>query len=496
MKKSCILIISLLFASHAFAQLHLLNDEFDDASTMSNWQNVNITEGWNATQIEQQDINTTEAGHLFMMPYTTGWYEDRRAPLLYKLVTGDFVFTTQVVMSARGGTGIPSSNYSLAGPMIRTPKTLSNGTTGWTAGQENYIFLSTGYADENHHTCPGACPPPHFEVKNTQNSNSNLRVSEVGSQIITIRMVRIGSVILVLYRTPDNDFIVHQRYNRNDFPAEMQVGFVTYTDWNKVFSYSTNDHNEYTLSPSVNPNINDLSGNPSMPFNPDLEARFDYARFDEVTVPEELENVNLFNEATDEELLDFLGYASNAVLPVSLVEFSAKGQKKQMELSWTTATEMNNKGFEIQKSEDGKSFETIAFQEGKGTTQTPQFYTFSDKDVETNTVYYYRLKQLDLDGTITFSKIEVSILKDENVVINISPQPVQSQATISLIGTRELQAKLIVYNAIGQKVWEQAIEVVARQQDIILETATWQSGMYHVVIESKENRKMIKMIKI
>lgn len=496
MKKLSILFVSLLFATLTFAQLHLLNDEFDDATTISNWQNVNVTEGWNATQLEAQDINTTEAGQLFMMPYTTGWYRDRRAPLLYKMVNGDFVFTTQVAISNRNGTGIPSSNYSLAGPMIRRPKTLTNGAVGWMAGEEDYIFLSAGYADENHHTCPGACPPPHFEVKNTTDSGSNLTVSPLGSQVVTIRMVRIGAVILVLYQTPGNDFVVHRRYLRNDFPAEMQVGLVTYTDWNKVFTYSIEDHNQYTLSPAINPNINDLSSNQNMPFNPDLEARFDFARFDEVTVPEELEGVDLFNEATEEELLSFLGYASAATLPIEWSNFEAISQEKNIRLNWSTASEINNKGFDIQRSEDGKTFKTIAFQVGKGTSQSPQDYTFIDENVQAQTTYYYRLKQIDFDGTHAYSAIKTAFLKQQDFITHLTPQPVQSEMELTILSEIRTEAEVLIYNIMGQQTWQQSIQLEKGQTELIIPTDNWKSGMYQIVIDNVHHRQVLKMMKI
>jgi|GEM_PF-1039112 len=298
------------------AQLHLLNDEFNDASTFTDWQTVNDVEGWNATHLEQIDINTTTSGNLVMMPYTTGWYQDWRSVLFFKEVTGDFVFTTEVTTTNRAGTGIPNSDYSLAGPMIRTPRNFNNGAAGWTAGGENYVFLSIGYAHHSHPSLPVTpTPGPHFEVKSTVNSNSNLRVAPIGShQNVQIRLVRVNGYVICLYREPGQNWVVHQRYSRSDFPDTVQVGLVTYTDWGKVSTYTPIFLNSNTINANLNP---DPSSNPGQPFNPDLIGTFDFARFDDVSIPPALASADLTDivNVPDYMLLDFLGYDSEAYNP-------------------------------------------------------------------------------------------------------------------------------------------------------------------------------------
>ncbi|MCB9291536.1 MAG: hypothetical protein H6559_00150 [Lewinellaceae bacterium] len=308
------ILLTAISYSTAQAQLHLLNDEFGHPCTLSEWQRLNDTEGWDADQLEILDINTESPGRLTMKPYTCVWYNDYRGPLVYKLVEGNFVFTTQVEVAAADGAGLPSSQFSLGGCMIRAPKAITSGGGDWTAGQENYVFLSIGYAKPDHHTCPlneegvGDCGPgPHFEVKETTRSVSTLSISPVSSQTVTIRLARIGNVIIVLRQVPGGPFEVHQRYNRIDFPEEVQVGFVTYTNWEKAGSYTTDFHNRHVLN-------EDLAADPTpgRPFNPDLLAQFEYARFNEVEVPPALAGLNLMDEAavSDAALLSFLGFES------------------------------------------------------------------------------------------------------------------------------------------------------------------------------------------
>ena len=107
-----------------------LSDEFDDAATMSNWLRIHIVESWFADHLESYDINQTQAGRMVMMPYTSTWYQDYRGVMSFKEVTGDFVMTTEVHVSARDGVSIPGvdSQFALGGIMIRTPRNITPAT--------------------------------------------------------------------------------------------------------------------------------------------------------------------------------------------------------------------------------------------------------------------------------------------------------------------------------------------------------------------------------
>ena len=95
-------------------------------------------------------------------------------------------------------------------------------------------------------------------------------------------------------------------------------------------------------------------------------------------------------------------------IPVELASFLAVFQKNEILLQWKTVSESNNFGFEIQKSDDQVNYFKIGFVPGFGTTSTPHIYKFTDK-IFTSGTYYYRLKQIDTDGSINFSEtIEIN----------------------------------------------------------------------------------------
>jgi hypothetical protein len=314
--KNLILAYLIFLSPTLIAQIQIHNDEFDNELTLdANWININDEEEWNAEHLEVHDINQSTSGKLHMMPWTSSWYQDYQGTLIFKNIDQDFVFTTNVDATNRAENNMPGPNYSLAGVMVRIPRDYPNGATGgggWTTGGENYVFLSAGFAATNHPSC-GGCPGPHFEVKNTVSGISTLQVSSISHyEDINIRVARVDTAIIVLYQLPGEDWQVRERYDRSDFSAEIQVGFVTYTDWNKVNTYDEYFHNSHVLNTNLNP---DPSSNPGLPFNPDLIGKFDFARYDVPEVPPGLNGVDLVSQATDNELLSFLGYDTESYCP-------------------------------------------------------------------------------------------------------------------------------------------------------------------------------------
>ena len=134
-------IILLLSASLPLTgQVQLLNDEFNNSNTLSNWININQEEGWNITQLESYNIDDSSAGNFFVKPITESWYEEYRGAYLYKYISGDFILTTEVTATGRDGVSLPSSTFSLAGLMIREPMDYTDAYAnpgGWEPNEQN-----------------------------------------------------------------------------------------------------------------------------------------------------------------------------------------------------------------------------------------------------------------------------------------------------------------------------------------------------------------------
>lgn len=300
-----------LLAGDVVNDLAELSDEFDDSATLAAWSRVHQSEGWNADQLRQWDIDQAQAGRMVMVPESVVWFQNWRGPLAFKEVTGDFAFTTEVHIADRDDVGgsdaddVPGdAQFSLGGVMIRTPRAITDPLTEWQPGSmaddgtndgENYVFLSLGYgAGQNEFS---------LEVKTTRNSRSDLELTGLGQDASTIRVqtARIGDDVLTLYQLPGQEWQVHRRYSRPDLPATLQVGLVSYTDWQKASDFDPFYHNSNVLTAAG------FDPTPDTPFNPDLVAGFEYARFERPDVPDELSGVDLVTQATDAQLLSFLG---------------------------------------------------------------------------------------------------------------------------------------------------------------------------------------------
>lgn len=304
-------IAAILLAAPALAgagpsDLAPLSDEFSHPGSIQAWSRVEFVEQWNASQLEVHDVDLTTPDAMTMIPYTVSWFQNYRGPFVFKLVEGDFVFTTHITVSGRDGVSVPQSQYSLAGAFIRAPRDITPAT--WTPGGENYVFLSLGHGD----TTP---PSWQHEIKTTENSDSQLFLTPAPGPITTLQIARIGDAVICLRRAPGQSWQVHGRFHRDDFPATMQVGVVTYTDWLKCQTFDPFTHNSNTLTAPLPHGVNDPS--PFIPFSPDLFARFDFARFARPEVPAELAGLDLSDpaQAPDAALLAFLGDNAHAPAP-------------------------------------------------------------------------------------------------------------------------------------------------------------------------------------
>ena len=139
-------------------------------------------------------------------------------------------------------------------------------------------------------------------------------------------------------------------------------------------------------------------------------------------------------------------------VPVELTSFRADVNDGKVVLSWSTATEMNNKGFEVERQVISQ-WEEIGFVEGNGTTTSAHSYSYTDKNVAEGK-YNYRLKQIDFDGSFKYSNVvEVTV----NISLKYSleqnyPNPFNPTTKIEYSVAEDGIVKLNVYNTLGQKV--------------------------------------------
>jgi hypothetical protein len=139
-------------------------------------------------------------------------------------------------------------------------------------------------------------------------------------------------------------------------------------------------------------------------------------------------------------------------VPVELSSFNAGVDGSSVLLSWITATETNNYGFQIQRRTDAL-WETIAFVPGSGTTTDIKSYSFADKNLDHGN-YTYRLRQVDYDGTGSYShEVEVEIgIPSEYVLGQNYPNPFNPSTTIEFALINKTNVKLTIYNSLGEEI--------------------------------------------
>jgi hypothetical protein len=148
-------------------------------------------------------------------------------------------------------------------------------------------------------------------------------------------------------------------------------------------------------------------------------------------------------------------------LPVTLVSFSATRVGENAKLVWATASEKNNRGFEVQVSADGKAFRTLGFVASQGSNSNTKLdYAYTDTEAGKAGVRYYRLHQIDLDGTASYSPVRAVSFDGSALATELSiyPNPATGDDTRLLIQTSEVgNARLRITDLMGRTLIDQTV---------------------------------------
>jgi len=189
------------------------------------------------------------------------------------------------------------------------------------------------------------------------------------------------------------------------------------------------------------------------------------------------------------------------VLPVEISSFSAIVLNNAIKLNWRTETEVNNYGFEIERSQmsnvNGQTeWQKLGFVEGNGNSNSPKDYTFVDEKVLAGK-YQYRLKQIDTDGQFEYSKtIEVNFGSPNKIELSQNyPNPFNPTTTISFSLPQSGNVTLKVYNTIGQQVAELVNGYKeAGVHTVNFSASDFNSGVYFYRLETESFSELKKMI--
>lgn len=199
--------------------------------------------------------------------------------------------------------------------------------------------------------------------------------------------------------------------------------------------------------------------------------------------------------------IDDVSYYQYAPLPVELNTFNAKVRENFVELNWSTATETNNLGWEIERSDFIKNkneleWKKIGFIDGHGNSNSYKYYSFLDKNISFG-IYYYRLKQINIDGSFEYSnQIEVDVNNlPEKLYLHSYPNPFNSASAVEFNVIKPEQVKLSLYNLLGEEIKVLVDEFKETgKYKIHFDGSDLSSGIYFLKLQTSSNSITTKTI--
>ncbi|MBW7888159.1 MAG: T9SS type A sorting domain-containing protein [Bacteroidetes bacterium] len=196
-----------------------------------------------------------------------------------------------------------------------------------------------------------------------------------------------------------------------------------------------------------------------------------------------------------------VGGSEDNPLPVQLATFSLLTSGSKVELKWETYTEIINRGFEVQRlceTTSSSEWITVGFVNGKGMSSLPQKYSFTDLLPEGGK-YLYRLKQLNSNGSFTYSEIletKAGVMPKVLKIFPNYPNPFNPSTTIEFTVSQDGETSLIVYNSLGQVVQELFHGVVSAGylQRTTFNASRLPSGIYFVHLKSQNQSSVSKIL--
>ena len=178
--------------------------------------------------------------------------------------------------------------------------------------------------------------------------------------------------------------------------------------------------------------------------------------------------------------------AGGSALPVELTEWTAAKRGESVVLSWQTSSETGNAGFRVQRQLEDGAWRTIGRRDGAGTTDTPQRYRFEDADLPyALNRPTYRLKQVDLDGTVhTTETVSVERGTDRVALLGTYPNPAREQAAVRFALPDRRDVTIRLFDMLGREVESFRLGALQGRQERTLDLGTLSSGTYLLRLEA------------
>ncbi len=217
----------------------------------------------------------------------------------------------------------------------------------------------------------------------------------------------------------------------------------------------------------------------------------------------------LFNGATDHHYVqltvtEFSEFWLNGsyhaqALPVEMIFLEANAiDNSYIQLTWATAIEVNNKGFQVERSLDGQTWSTIGWVDGHDNSTVQQNYSYNDMDVTPNVRYYYRLKQVDFDGAFEYTDLVTAIITQQSTfnVKDFVPNPTLNNTSLIVTSTTDQEIDVVFYNLVGEIVNSGKHNLHKGGNQISFNLSELAAGTYTAVVTSNNEVYSKKVVVI
>lgn len=268
-------------------------------------------------------------------------------------------------------------------------------------------------------------------------------------------------------------------------PGLNQITVKTYSPYANTFL--TGSSSEFTLSANLSApfaligTVSVASGSNACIQWPSLEQFTDYEWYMEISDGTNTTTGPVWTFTTP----------ANSPLPVNIIQFDARAENnKKVKISWTTAYERDNNHFEVQRSKDAANFTSIAAIPARNNNNSTEYYSFYD-DQPFKGISFYRLKQIDIDGRTSYTKIEKVKINDPAGWVELFPNPASGNTFhINITGNIKGIVDVQVYDISGRL----HIRQFFNSSDLITITHNLPAGTYMVKITGDglaENKKLV-----
>ncbi len=184
-------------------------------------------------------------------------------------------------------------------------------------------------------------------------------------------------------------------------------------------------------------------------------------------------------------------------LPTEMIYFEANPiDNSFIRLTWATAIEINNSGFEVERSLDGINWSQIAWVDGHNNSSVQQNYVYNDYNVQASVRYYYRLKKVDNDGAGEYTSVVSAIISGNFsfTVKDFMPNPASGESKLAVLANGQQTVGVAIYNYLGQVVLQQDFDLHKGGNELKFDLSRLAAGSYTALLTSQTNTYTKKLV--